>query len=125
MTLKQLKNKPIIKIITNIYVIILSIFIIWMVFFDENSLLNHMEFNKEIDKLESEKEYYKSEIYKDSSLIHKLENKKELEKLEKFLGGIKDMKTLPEAVFVIDPMKEKNAVLEARKLKQKKLSNFL
>ncbi len=41
---------------------------------------------------------------------------KELAKLEKFLGGIKDMKTLPEAVFVVDPMKEKNAVLEARKL---------
>jgi len=42
--------------------------------------------------------------------------RKELEKLEKFLGGIKDMKTLPEAVFVVDPMKERNAVLEARKL---------
>ena len=41
---------------------------------------------------------------------------KELAKLEKFLGGIKDMKTLPEAIFVVDPMKEKNAVLEARKL---------
>ena len=42
--------------------------------------------------------------------------RKELEKLEKFLGGIKDMRTLPEAVFVVDPMKERNAVLEARKL---------
>ena len=42
--------------------------------------------------------------------------RKELEKLEKFLSGIKDMRTLPEAVFVVDPMKEKNAVLEARKL---------
>jgi len=42
--------------------------------------------------------------------------RKESEKLEKFLGGIKDMKTLPEAVFVVDPSKEKNAVLEARKL---------
>jgi small subunit ribosomal protein S2 len=41
---------------------------------------------------------------------------KELAKLEKFLGGIKEMKTLPEAIFVVDPMKEKNAVLEARKL---------
>ena len=41
---------------------------------------------------------------------------KELAKLEKFLSGIKDMKTLPEAIFVVDPMKEKNAVLEARKL---------
>ena len=42
--------------------------------------------------------------------------RKELEKLEKFLSGIKDMKTVPEAVFVIDPVKEKNAILEARKL---------
>jgi small subunit ribosomal protein S2 len=42
--------------------------------------------------------------------------RKELAKLEKFLGGIKDMKTLPEAIFVVDPMKERNAVLEARKL---------
>jgi len=43
--------------------------------------------------------------------------RKELERLEKFLGGIKEMKTLPEAVFVVDPRKERNAILEARKLK--------
>jgi len=42
--------------------------------------------------------------------------RKETDKLEKFLSGIKDMRTLPEAVFVVDPMQEKNAVLEARKL---------
>ena len=42
--------------------------------------------------------------------------KKQLEKYEKFLGGIKEMRVLPQAVFVVDPMKEKNAVLEARKL---------
>ena len=42
--------------------------------------------------------------------------KKQMEKYEKFLGGIKDMRVLPQAVFVVDPMKEKNAVLEARKL---------
>jgi small subunit ribosomal protein S2 len=42
--------------------------------------------------------------------------RKELEKLEKFLSGIKEMKTVPEAIFVIDPVKEKNAILEARKL---------
>jgi len=42
--------------------------------------------------------------------------RKELDRLNKFLFGIKEMKTVPEAIFVIDPMKEKNAVLEARKL---------
>ena len=40
----------------------------------------------------------------------------EIEKLEKFLGGIKNMKKLPGALFVVDPRKEKIAVAEARKL---------
>lgn len=40
--------------------------------------------------------------------------KLELEKLEKYLGGIKDMKGMPGAIFVVDPKKEKIAVKEAR-----------
>ena len=40
----------------------------------------------------------------------------EIEKLEKFLGGIKDMKKLPGALFIVDPRKEHIAVLEAHKL---------
>lgn len=42
--------------------------------------------------------------------------KKEQERLEKFLGGIKDMKQLPDALFIIDPRKERIAVAEAHKL---------
>lgn len=42
--------------------------------------------------------------------------RKEQERLEKFLGGIKNMKQLPDAIFVIDPRKERIAVAEARKL---------
>src|SRR5690554_3999625 len=49
----------------------------------------------------------KKEVLK---LIH------ERDKLEKNLGGIKHMKKLPEALFIVDPNKEKNAILEARKL---------
>jgi len=40
----------------------------------------------------------------------------EIERLEKYLGGIKDMKSLPAALFIVDPKKERNAVAEARKL---------
>ena len=40
----------------------------------------------------------------------------EMAKLEKYLGGVKDMKRLPGALFVIDPRKEHNAIAEARKL---------
>ena len=42
--------------------------------------------------------------------------KHERERLEKFLSGIKDMKKVPEAMFIVDPRKERNAILEARKL---------
>ena len=42
--------------------------------------------------------------------------KKEMEKLNKNLGGIKDMTEIPEVMFVVDPKKEHNAILEARKL---------
>ncbi len=41
---------------------------------------------------------------------------RELHKLEKNLGGIKDMKKLPGAIFVVDSKKEEIAVKEARKL---------
>jgi small subunit ribosomal protein S2 len=40
----------------------------------------------------------------------------EMEKLQKFLGGIKNMKKLPGALFIIDPRKERIAVAEARNL---------
>ena len=40
----------------------------------------------------------------------------EIEKLEKYLGGIKDMKSYPGALFIVDPRKERIAVSEARKL---------
>jgi len=40
----------------------------------------------------------------------------EMEKLDKYLGGVKDMKKLPGALFVVDPRKEHNAISEARKL---------
>ena len=40
----------------------------------------------------------------------------EINKLEKYLGGVKTMKKLPAAIFIIDPRKERNAIAEARKL---------
>ena len=42
--------------------------------------------------------------------------KKEMEKLEKNLGGIKEMTELPGVIFLVDPKKERIAILEARKL---------
>ena len=40
----------------------------------------------------------------------------EIEKLEKYLGGVKEMKKLPGALFIVDTRKERNAIAEAHKL---------
>ena len=42
--------------------------------------------------------------------------KKEMEKLEKNSGGIKEMETIPDIIFLVDPKKEATAILEAKKL---------
>lgn len=106
MTFKQFKNKPLVKFITNRYVIIFSIFIIWMGFFDENSFINHLEFNNEINKLNTEKDYYKTEIKKDKELINKLDDSEEL---EKFAREEYNMKKENEEIYLIeyDTLKKK------------------
>ena len=46
-----------------------------------------------------------------------IKHQAEIEKLEKYLGGVKEMKKLPGALFIVDPRKERNAIAEARKLR--------
>ena len=45
-----------------------------------------------------------------------IKHQAEIEKLEKYLGGVKEMKKLPAALFIVDPRKERNAIAEARKM---------
>lgn len=65
---------------------------------------------KELSQMEEEGMF---EVLPKKEVI-KLKN--EMEKLEKYLGGIKNMDELPGALFVVDPRKERIAILEARKL---------
>ncbi|WP_321250764.1 FtsB family cell division protein [Psychroserpens sp.] len=60
------------KYFKNIFVIVFIVFAIWMIFIDSNSLLIHRELNQDIEDLENEKEYYKSEIEKDKKAIKEL-----------------------------------------------------
>ena len=96
---KNLKNSFIFKIITNVFVVILIPFIIWMLFFDENSYLVHRKFNKEIKDLESTISFYKTKIEKDKETIKKLEDSLELERFarEKYL-----MKKENEDIYIIE-----------------------
>ncbi len=79
-------------------------------------LTNYKTIQKRIQRLE---QLRKMEADGTFDLLPKKEVTKlllEMEKLEKFLGGIKDMRGLPGALFVVDPRKERIAIAEARKL---------
>ena len=74
------------------------------------TIQGRIKFLKELERRDEEGEL---------DLLPKVEAaqlKKEKEKLAKNLEGIKDMRKVPNALFVVDPNMERNAVLEARKL---------
>ena len=80
------------------------------------TLTNFKTIRRRIKRL---KDLYKMEEDGTFNLLPKKEVaqlKHEREKLEKNLGGIKEMTKVPDALFIIDPRKEHNAILEARKL---------
>ena len=67
------------KIYRFIYVFVFLIFLIWMIFLDTHSLKIHQELNKEIDKLEVQKEELIHLIEKDKRRINQLKTKDSLE----------------------------------------------
>ena len=77
---KALKNKKWFSLVSNIYVIVLTVFLVWMIFFDTNSFLIHLELRKEIKKLEKQQEFLKEQIATDKAIIEKLSDPVELEK---------------------------------------------
>jgi len=99
MTFKQLRNNKIIIFISNRYVIIFLLFLVWMLFFDENSYINHRELDKEINKLEKSNDYYQSEMEHDQKIIKNLEAP---DSLEKFAREEYKMKRKDEDIYIIE-----------------------
>lgn len=80
------------------------------------TLTNFRTIRRRVKRLEEIEEMEKNGTFE---LLPKKEVvglKKEYEKLNKVLGGIRDMDRLPQALIVVDPKKEYNAIKEARKL---------
>ncbi|XLS27857.1 FtsB family cell division protein [Flavobacteriaceae bacterium M23B6Z8] len=99
MTFKEfLKNKWV-RMFGSLYVIVLTIFVVWMLFFDTNSMLFHYELNQEIQKLEKQREHLKNEIEKDKQMIEKLN---EEGGLEKFAREEYFLKKADEDIYIIE-----------------------
>jgi small subunit ribosomal protein S2 len=77
-------------------------------------LTNHKTISKRIDRLEEIREMQADGTINKYAKKEALKMMAEADKLEKYLGGIKDMKGMPGAIFVVDPKKERIAVKEAR-----------
>jgi small subunit ribosomal protein S2 len=79
-------------------------------------LTNFGTIKKRIERLKQLKKMEEEGVFELLPKKEVLKLKLEMEKLEKYLGGIKEMKKLPGALFVVDPKKERIAIAEAHKL---------
>lgn len=79
-------------------------------------LTNFKTIKKRIDRLNQLKKMEEDGTYDVLPKKEVIKLKAEYEKLEKYLGGIKNMKRLPSALFIVDPRKEHIAIQEARSL---------
>ncbi|MDC7995532.1 septum formation initiator family protein [Altibacter sp. HG106] len=99
MKFKQIKEKKWFKIVSNTYVLILILFVVWMLFFDTNSYVIQKELDDDIEALEESKEFYESEINKDKQFLEKMQDSDELERFarEKYY-----LKKENEDIFIIE-----------------------
>lgn len=96
---KIIENNNWLQFLGNRYFLVTLFFVIWMVFLDNYSYLDHRLLNKEIEELEDNKKYYQEEIAKDKQSIKKLKNPAEMERFarEKYY-----MKKENEDIYIIE-----------------------
>jgi cell division protein DivIC len=99
MNLKKIRKNRFVKIITNVFVLILIPFLIWMTFIDNNSYLVHRKLDHEINDLERTISFYKKKIEEDKATIKNLKDSLQLERFarEKYL-----MKKDKEDIYLIE-----------------------
>ncbi len=87
------------KIIFNKYILIVTLFISWLLFFDKNDFFTQRDLNKQLKKLLEEKKYYQTEKYKNKQFIEELKNN--TQSIEKYARERYWMKKNNEDVYVV------------------------
>ena len=98
MALNKLWNtiSPLLK---NKYILTITLFVVWVAFFDQNNLIDRFENMHKLNQLNKEKEYYQKKIGEDKKRLKELMSDKE--DLEKFARETYFMKKDNEDVFVV------------------------
>ena len=97
--MKSLKNIKIPGYIKNKYLITVVVFGIWVIFFDQNNLIDRIKSIQELNKMNRDIQYYRSKITSDSLKTYELLSNKE--NLEKFAREEYLMKKDNEEVFLV------------------------
>ena len=98
--LQRFKEKnPWFKYLYNRYVLVITFFVVWMLFLDNYSYFEHRILNKELDEIETNKKYYQEEIKKDSLEIKQLKNP---DMIEKYAREKYYMKRDSEDIYIIE-----------------------
>ena len=97
--IKKIQNNKFLIALTNRYLLILIIFCTWMLFFDENSYVNHRDYDKEIEELKNSIKFYKNEIDNNKKMIDALNDP---EQLEKYAREVYRIKKEEETLYLIE-----------------------
>ena len=101
---KKFTDSGFLKIVSNKFVIASILFLTWIIFFDENSIVAHTESKQQLHDLKAKKEYYKERIASDRQKLEDLSQGKE--ELEKFAREQYRMSKPDEDVFIVEEEEE-------------------
>ena len=99
MFIKIIKNSKFFKLFSNIYILITTVFLIWILFLDSNSVVVNIKLKSQINDLENKINQLQKEIEIDKKLIATLKN---LDSLEKYGREKHFMKKQNEEIFIIE-----------------------
>ena len=97
--IKKIKKFKFYKLFGNIYLIITTVFLIWIFFWDSNSVIVNLKLRKEINELEKRKAELEKNIAIDKKIISSLEN---LDSLERYAREKLFMKKENEEIYIIE-----------------------
>ena len=97
--IKIIKNSKFFKLFSNIYILITTVFLIWILFLDSNSVVVNIKLKSQIKELENKINQLQKEIEIDKKLITTLKN---LDSLEKYGREKHFMKKQNEEIFIIE-----------------------
>ena len=101
--IKKIKKSKFYKLFGNIYIIITTVFLIWIFFWDSNSVIVNLKLRKEINQLEKRKAELEKNIAIDKKIISSLEN---LDSLERYERKKLFMNKENEEIYIIEFLEE-------------------